>query len=297
MIISRISGGIGNQLFQYAAGRALSLKHGTDLKLDIHAFDSEKHRSFELFAFDIKASIAKESDFDLIHFPNPADKRAFARVWRRIFRFFEKIKPYPKRSFIIEQRFAFDPSILKTGPDAYLSGIWQTEKYFKEFEDVIRKDLILRNRPSIVFQNVLDRITSTDSISIHIRRGDYVSNPKANSLHGVCDIEYYQKAITMVLPRTMNPTFFVFADDIEWAKNNLALEHDTVFVSGAGLSNAEELILMSACSHNIIANSTFSWWAAWLNTNPHKTVIAPKNWFKAPHLDTKDLLPESWKRL
>jgi hypothetical protein len=179
----------------------------------------------------------------------------------------------------------------------YLSGVWQSEKYFRDYEKNIRKEITLKNAPSPEFERMKRQITQNQSVSIHVRRGDYVTKAKTNSLHGTCSPEYYRLAIKEISNNLTSPTFFIFTDDVTWTKENLQIKQNNIYVSGNKFSNAEELILMSMCQHNIIANSTFSWWAAWLNTNPHKVVIAPKQWFATSTIDTKDLIPPNWKTL
>ena len=141
-------------------------------------------------------------------------------------------------------------------------------------------------------------ILAVNSVSIHVRRGDYLTNPVTFQTHGLCDIDYYKKAIDEILDLVDKPHFFIFSDDQSWAKSNIIFGAPTDYVMhNNSLKNYEDLRLMSYCRHHIIANSSFSWWGAWLGNNPEKIVIAPKKWFNDPKIDTTDLIPDTWLRL
>ncbi|MBC7981871.1 alpha-1,2-fucosyltransferase, partial [Candidatus Parcubacteria bacterium] len=170
-------------------------------------------------------------------------------------------------------------------------GNYHREKYFIEVKDQVLKQFTLKNPLSQTAQDVLKNI-DTNSVSIHIRRGDYVNN----NHHGSCDLGYYYKALHHIKSKISSPHFFIFSDDIQWAKDNMQIGEAT-FVSNGDIPEVEELILMSMCSHNIIANSTFSWWAAYLNQNLHKIVIAPKQWTRKETSDTLEILPKTWIQL
>ncbi|OQA39078.1 MAG: Glycosyl transferase family 11 [Parcubacteria group bacterium ADurb.Bin316] len=295
MIIIRLSGGLGNQMFQYALGRYLSLKNNELLRFDINAIKNGI-RKYSLNNFTVVGEISVDKDYKKINIPNMHRMNFRTRLRRRLFRLHEKNKSIYDRKIIIEPNFNFCQDILKIKNNCYLSGDWQSEKYFIESEDVIRKDLTLKNELSDLSKQWIGKIESCASVSLHIRRGDYVSNPKTNQFHGTCDLAYYQRAISAIAKKINNPEFFVFSDDIEWAKNNLKIDYPIYFVSDKNIPDYEELIIMSKCKYNIIANSSFSWWGAWLNNNPDKIVIAPQKWFNAP-TDTSDLIPEKWIRL
>jgi hypothetical protein len=136
-----------------------------------------------------------------------------------------------------------------------------------------------------------------ESVSLHIRRGDFVSNRKTNEIHGVLPLEYYYEAIRLITNQVRNPEFFIFSDDIPWVRENLLVPKKVNFVEHPTSNrDYEDLILMSNCKHHIIANSSFSWWGAWLSQNPVKRVIAPREWYRIV-IDTRDLLPEEWIKL
>jgi len=295
----RISGGIGNQLFQYAVGRALALKNNDELKLDTHVFETgiEKDRSYKLGAFSVSASPATPIDFRTIGIPNPGRRELPFRLMRFAYRVLESILPLHRRKMIVEPAFRFCPDILRINESCYLSGVWHSEKYFKQAEEVLRKELVLTNAPSPEAARWMHTVRSCHSISLHIRRGDYVSNSKTHQLHGMCSADYYKKAADIMQAQIPSSQFFVFSDDIEWAKKNLILPYPTHFVSSAAIRDTEEMMTMSACKNHIIANSSFSWWGAWLGENKSKVVVAPKAWFRTASLDTSDLLPDSWIKI
>lgn len=298
-IIIRLSGGLGNQMFQYALGRNLAEKNNAALILDISSFEtdsSDTKRHFSLDSFNISAKKATIIDIQSVGIPNTSNKSLSGKIGRRFFRTIEYFRPLREKIFVIEPYFAFCPDILEVRSSCYLSGVWQSEKYFKDIEGLIRKEFTLRNKPSIETGNWMEKVSGCNSVSLHIRRGDYVNIPKTNQFHGVCSLEYYDEAMALITQKIANPVFFVFSDDIGWVKENLKTSRSMFYVSDNAVPDYEELIIMSKCKHHIIANSSFSWWGAWLNENPGKIVIAPERWF-AGDTDTKDLIPASWIRL
>ena len=197
------------------------------------------------------------------------------------------------------QSTRFIDSFMNNPKKSYFIGFWQSEKFFKNIEKIIRKEFTLKNPLSNYANVVFEKIKSTPiSASLHIRRGDYVLEPHTNAYHGVCGLDYYQKAYEELVKKINSPfEIFVFSDDIEWVKENLRLPGKMHFVSNPNIPDYEEMFLMSCCTHNIIANSSFSWWGAWLNPNKNKIVIAPKQWFANKNEDAKDIVPESWIKI
>jgi hypothetical protein len=193
--------------------------------------------------------------------------------------------------------FSYNKKEIVNKDNKYYVGFWQNEKYFQEISDVIRKNFTLKKKTSIVFNNNLQKVNgSQNSISIHVRRTD-ILDPK-NKYGGICDLEYYNKAIKYLVDKIdSNITLFIFSDDIEWCKENLKFPFPMTFVSSPEIPDYEELILMSKCKHNIIANSSFSWWGAWLNQNRDKIVVGPKKWVRMSEKNFKDIVPESWHRI
>lgn len=291
MIIVKLIGGLGNQMFQYAAGRALAHKYKTELKLDIRDFKNYTLRSYDLNHFGIIENFATSSDLSrvLLHSEGLATK-----IFKQIINNIRHSKPI---KYIKEGEYDFQQNILKLSDNVYLDGYWQSEKYFQEIESTIRKEFSFLNPLTPTSQDFMEKIKASESVSLHVRRGDYVSDPKTNSVHGVCGIEYYCSAIDIIIKNVENPCFFVFSDDPEWAYSNIKPEFPTTYVRYNDYSrDYEDMCLMSMCKHNIIANSSFSWWGAWLNGNPEKTVIAPKKWFNSKDLNTRDLLPDKWHK-
>lgn len=292
MIISNIVGGLGNQMFQYAAGRALSARLGVNQKLDLRNFIGyELHQGFELGRlFECKTDIATEEN--LIQ----------TLGWQRISliqRFLRKnyLKKLRRRSFVVEPTFNYWNGINDVHDNSYIIGNWQTEKYFIEFSDLIRNDFTFKLPLSYQNNKIANQISSVNAVSLHVRRGDYVTNSK-NRFIGTCSLGYYQKAIELIRNKVQKPVFFIFSDDIGWVKENLRVDNDAVLVThNIGCESYNDMCLMSMCKHHIIANSSFSWWGAWLNKNPNKIVIAPEKWFATNTLDTSDLLPSAWYRV
>lgn len=289
MIIMRLKGGLGNQMFQYALGRRLSLEHHTELALETSSFKTDHLRVYRLTSFQISGTASDALPF----FPTTGPKRRL----NTCLQFFRKLigKPY---EIFKEKSFNFDPEALKCSANAFFDGFWQSEKYFSP----IRKTLLTDFEPLIPLSGELahtaQNIQSCSAVSVHVRRGDYISDPTTTAYHGVCSKEWYEKAAQHMKAYVPNLHFFVFSDDFEWAKDNLAFDAPTTFVkpSPDGLE-CHDLYAMSLCKHNIIANSSFSWWGAWLNQNPNKIVVAPRKWFVAGPQNTDDLIPNTWIRI
>ncbi|MDB5193131.1 MAG: alpha,2-fucosyltransferase [Segetibacter sp.] len=289
MIIVQLKGGLGNQLFQYAAGIALSKHHNVPLKVDIS----------ELGKAD--AVIGTVRNYELQHLIEPPEIATAAEVEKYLkqsffSKYFQKLLPPYKRAIYKEAAFTYDINFFKASPPFYLKGYRQSERYFKNCEPLIRHAFQVKRELVANVTDFLLQVKATNSVSIHIRRGDY-NNPIVQAYHGVLGVNYYQAAIKYIQANIPNPTFYVFSDSIEWVKENLSFDAPVVFVSGTISKNHyEDFFLMTLCRHNIIANSSFSWWAAWLNNNKDKKVIAPLNWFKAK-INTEDLILKDWTRL
>jgi hypothetical protein len=289
MIVIKLSGGLGNQMFQYAFGKHLAVKNNTDLKLDLSFYNSQNLRNYELQKFYIKERIATKSDISSFVLPeNPSISNKINYNFCKFFK---------NNQVIIEKQFTFDSSVLEVSLSAYLEGYWQSEKYFKPIEPIIRDCFQIKISPDLDNQALLIQIAKTNSISIHIRRGDYVNVENTNRIHGTCDLNYYNDAIAFLSDKISDPVFFIFSDDIPWVKQNLMIPFDHKFVSNNIDNDHEDLRLMSNCKHNIIANSSFSWWGAWLNNNPDKIVISPHKWFNDATRKTSDLIPDQWTKL
>jgi hypothetical protein len=292
MIISSIIGGLGNQMFQYAAGRALSLARGDSLYLDVSDFAGYGlHQGFELQrVFDCPANIASEADVRSIlgwQFPSVV-RRVVARPSLAMVR---------RAGYVIEPYFHYWSEINNVPRECYLAGYWQSEKYFRDVATVIRADFSFKCPPANRNAELAKQIGQVNAVSLHVRRGDYVKNPKTNATHGLCSLDYYRSAIDHICERVERPNFYVFSDDIAWVKDNLILNSPSQYIDhNQGAESYNDMRLMSACRHHIIANSSFSWWGAWLNSSLEKIVIAPQNWF-SKNKNISDLIPPEWIRM
>ena len=289
MIVAQLFSGMGNQMFQYASARCLADLKNTGIKIDISSFENDKLRTFDLDCFDISASKISKNELKIFS----KNENTFLN---KLFFKFDNRKPYFKRRTYIEKAFEYDQNFFLANKNTILSGYWQSEKYFLQCRDLILKEFSFLRKLNDKYIEIQNIIQNSVSVSIHVRRGDYVQNPDTNKVHGLCDSAYYEKSIEYFEKLNKNTTFFVFSDEPEWCKENIKSSSDIVFVSGG--KNYEDLQLMSLCKNNIIANSSFSWWGAWLNTNPEKIVIAPKIWFAdtKKNNQTNDLIPEKWLR-
>lgn len=288
MIIVYFKGGLGNQLFQYALGRHLAEIHGTVLKMDISAYDYDGPLEYYLAPFNVVEEFATESEINKLKY----SEGFIIGGW-----FHNLLHNHPKRpkTFIRWNRPAFNPKILDLPDNIYMEGYWNSGKYFKNIENIIRDELTFKTPAEDKNKEILDQIKSCQSVCIHVRRGDYISDNKTSSTHGVCDMQYYLKCINHMSELVKKPQYFIFSDDPQWCSNNLKLPCPAIFVDNNSQANAfQDLRLMSNCQHQIIANSTFSWWAAWLNRNKNKIVCAPKNWFANKKYNIDDIIPSEW---
>ncbi len=295
MIISKIYGGLGNQLFQYAFGRYLSIKNNTELKLDTTALEDKSIkgeftiRTFQLDLFSIHATIASVSDVEKFKKSKIQKIKDLALLYLPI-RF--------NNLYIKEPFFHFFNKALKTPENAYIDGYWQSEKYFSSIRELLLKELKPKNKLHEKTSELEVEIKTTQSVSIHIRRGDYISIKSNNDYYETCTPEYYTSAISYICDKLEEPVLYVFSDEPTWFEKNVKTNYKTIYIMhNTGNHSYEDMYLMSLCKHNIIANSSFSWWGAWLNANAHKIVVAPKKWFKIKSKNSKDLLPKEWIQL
>jgi hypothetical protein len=292
MIISNLIGGLGNQMFQYAAGRALSLERGIPLRLDISDFANyELHQGFELQrVFNCTADIANETDVR-----RTLGWQFMSSVRRVVSR--SSMAALRRKAFVIEPHFHYWPGIKNVPSDCYLMGYWQSEQYFLEVATQIRKEFSFKLPLEQKNTEIVNQINQMNAVSLHVRRGDYVSNSKNNKTYELCSLDYYSSSIRHIAERLQNPHFIVFSDDDAWVRNNLKIDFSHQYINhNQGAESYNDMRLMSLCKHHIIANSSFSWWGAWLNSKPDKLVIAPKNWF-LDQKNVKDLLPIGWIKL
>lgn len=268
MKIIAIKGGLGNQLFEYAYGRNLELS-GKKIIFDTSFFNGGK------------AKVDTARNFKLNNFKIET-KAEFAIRKTPILNLFNKIR----RKLGVPH------------DDHY-----QSEKHFSKIAEVVTREFGLRDKMSQGAENLLDLIQKTAiPVSVHIRRGDYIQNARTKQYNNGCSPEYYKKALETIAEKlgkeaTPKIQLFVFSDDIDWVKNNLKFPYPATYASNPAIADYEELTLMSKCSHNVIANSSFSWWGAWLNPNPQKIVIAPERWLNTKPSSYKDIVPNSWIKI
>jgi hypothetical protein len=305
MIVVRLMGGLGNQMFQYATARRAAHANNTALKLDLgwfrnHARDSSPYplsswrrttyRRYELGCYNIVENFATEQEVAAL-----VPKRCFdAYVPGRV----RGILRSRNSCYVGERTRSFEARVLRVGDGVYLDGYWMSEKYFCDIADLLTREYTIRGASSPANEALAELIGSVNAVSLHVRRGDYVTNHVTNSYHGVCPLDYYHLAASHIAHMMEKPHFFVFSDDPDWVRANLTLSAPTVYVEENDTDTGyEDMRLMALCKHNIIANSTFSWWGAWLNRNPAKIVYAPRKWFSAAQTDMESLLPPSWRLL
>jgi hypothetical protein len=292
MIISHVIGGLGNQMFQYATGRALSLERGVPLCLDVQDFAGYGlHNGYELDRiFNIKARPAIDRDLRSV-----LGWRAYSPIRRRLFR--KQLTKFRGSRLFVDTQFTSWRQISEVPDECYLMGNWQTEKYFVKFNEAIRADFTFKLPPVGRNAELIEKISNSVAVSLHVRRGDIAANPPSLAFHGLCSLDYYRRSIEYVTARVATPEFFIFSDDIPWVRANLCLEHTCHYVDhNQGAESYNDMRLMSLCRHHVIANSSFSWWGAWLNPQAVKIVVAPQRWFAAD-FDPSDIVPDGWTKL
>jgi len=297
VIIINIQGGLGNQMFQYASAKSLALKHNVELKLDPN-FQNDKLRDYKLQYFNINEHIAtKDEILDLtISF------KKHNRFQHKVLRKLQLLKPYYKRRVYKHKMWVNDLGILKASNNVYLDGYWGRENFFKDIRNELLDILEIKNDfINDDFLKLNYEISNKNSVSVHLRRGDYAKDPKTLKFFGLMPVEYYQKSIDYMNKKYENNVFYVFSDDINYVKQNFNFNSDVKYIENKNLQDYHELKLMSFCKHNIIANSTFSWWAAWLNENSDKIVIAPKKWYNdkiaQEYYEKYSFVPENWIKI
>ncbi len=314
MIISSLMGGLGNQLFQYAAGRALAHKHGTQLKLDTYALDRSPHRAYCLNNFNINAERVTTRDIlrldttegvlRILKSLSPKAHSVFyiAAQKTRRFRFFTRYYEYelgtPLPPLLVkrvasQRLFDFDEDFFNLPDDIVLIGTWVSYKYFEHIKPILLNEFSVKHELLGKEHEMAHQIKNTQSVSVHVRRTDKVSS----QVYFATDLEYIRQAMTFFYEKLENPVFYVFSDDITWCKENIQ-KKNAVFVDWNDDAHSyEDLRLMSLCKHNIIAESSFSWWGAYLNKNQRKIVITPPalRWVSRKNSLCKDILPPEWK--
>jgi hypothetical protein len=273
MIITKIKGGLGNQLFQYAAGRNISINKKIILKLDISDFTKYKNSGFNLSNFKININYSNFEDIkNFFFFKSKIINFFLKKISNRFFSFLNSLlvkNYYYEKNFFIKKIDKYS--------ECYLDGYWINHNYFKNIRSVLINEIKLKKINKKLNKLIKEiKKTSCNSVSIHFRYGDYKDKSLKKEV-GLLNSQYYVDAINYIKKYIRNPKFFIYSDEIEIVKKKFYFNNlNHVFVEG--FKNYEDLISMSCCKHNIIANSTFSWWAAWLNENRNKTVICPLTW-------------------
>lgn len=292
MIVSNLIGGLGNQMFQYACGRAISLRSRLPLRLAADQLeDYRQHNGFELLrVFNISASVIPPDELRFF-----LGVRATLKVRRLLGR--PSMSWITGKQWCTEPHFDYWPGVKQIKYPVYLHGYWQSENYFADIANVIRTDFTFRAEFDALDLLVCKQMASGRCASLHVRRGDYLKG-KFKNLYASCSIEYYTAAVRLLRAKFPDIRIFAFSDEPEWIVKNLQPELGQIEVVGhnAGARSANDMRLMSLADHHIIANSSFSWWGAWLNPSREKVVIAPKTWF-ADGRPTPTLLPSGWIRI
>ena len=285
MIITNLCGGLGNQMFQYAFGRALATRLNTQLFLDIRNYEISKVRRYGLDHFSISGCVSPAK-----YLPPARRQRRLAYYWWRY------SGKFPR--YVRELGLSYNKCTELINGNAYLHGFWQSGMYFKEYEELIRNEFRLLPKPNHTSEKMLNRITKEASVSLHVRRGDYL-NQKERKRYGTCSLDYYKRALSYIISKIgQTPVVYIFSDDHDWVRKEFRIEAETVIVShGKTEEPHEDMRLMIACEHNIITNSTFSWWGGWLNSNPQKIVVAPSNWFINNKSQGYDIVPAIWHKI
>lgn len=301
MIITKIQGGLGNQLFQYATGKSLAIYLKKELFLDLTFYENPNHRKiYRLDKFKLPFKVANSSE--IIKIKNSDEIPWFFRKLRRIGM---PLPPYYKKSHFIEKEIENLFRNKNRISNVYIEGWFAQENYFKEHRTILLNEL---NADGFLKGEKLDikkEIQSSNSVSVHIRRGDYLTNPFFKSL----PVDYYGKAIEMAKGSLKKPTFYLFSDDMAWVKKEYSYLADAFFIENnsfvqfpsSTVGDIQDLMLMRSCRHQIIANSTFSWWGAWLNINKEKQVYYPSCWFNDKiaqrMFETNDFIPAAWHKV
>ena len=278
----QLSGGLGNQLFQYAAARSLAVRNNSRLIIDTDFFDSRRHRKYELHNFSINALIEGQ----------PGQPR-----WRKTLQSWLKILSAGKAGPVYsEPHMHFDPAWNSLTAPITLTGYFQSPRYFEADANLIRSELTPPKPSDAESLRMEEVLADSDSISVHVRRGDYVTNPSTRKIYCECTRDYYLNALARI--SGSGPVVF-FSDDMAWVRDNLSVPQRQCFWVGEKTARTaiSDLWLMSKAKHHVIANSTFSWWGAWLSKRDGGVTVAPAAWFRDTNIRCDDLIPRDWLRM
>lgn len=290
MIVVQLSGGLGNQMFQYATGCALAARHGAQLVLDSSWIEgqgggiSTEVRRYELGCFEFEAPLAPVEQVARLHRSVLPSRRPLLRE-------------------LVEPQFGQPcPELLQAADDTYLRGYWQNVAYFEDADPLLRRDFTFRTEIAEQQAELAREIgkSPVPTVSLHVRRSDYVTNPGVRERMGTLEPEYYSRALDALGSGVGSMRLFVFTDDVEWCTTNLSLSEQDVVVAATRAERnkgASSMQLMTLCDHHVLANSSFSWWGAWLNPNPAKIVVAPRPWLQDSRWDENGRIPADWVRI
>lgn len=292
-IYSYLQGGLGNQMFQYAIARALSEHYQSTFLLDRSWFDVPQSET-----------TPRPYQLDLLQIQNVANSDLiFPKKPNKLIKALQGFIPANPIVYYQQNAFEFDPSLFRlkrmAERDLFLFGYWQAYPYLEVIRPILQTEFKTKAPTPNHYQAYLQQIRSSESVMLHIRRGDYVNSPSAAKFHGVLPLSYYQQAIEVLLLQKPDSHFFIFSDDLPWAKEALPKNLKITFVENALQADAaaQELQLMTECKHHIIANSSLSWWGAWLKQDCNGLVFTPNRWISDNSLDLSNLLPTSWHRI
>jgi len=300
MIITRLNGGLGNQMFQYATGLALAEHHRTVLKLDVSWFrkydEYEAHNRYALSCFNITEQFATAEEIDRVRGIKLTKVERWSARIARALHFYQYANRHATAGNLhYAERSGFYPGFFDQPDNTYLHGTWQSERFFAPVANLLRLHLSFRYPPQHAVMEMAARIRGGPSAAVHFRRGDYTRNATFKREIGVLDLSYYERATAMLREKHPDITFYIFSDDIDAIEQEFHPPGPHVFVRATQPWHSYDKIrLMSQCDHAVISNSTFAWWAAWLNPSPHKTVIAPDPWLAGKPEDSADVVPRSW---
>lgn len=300
MKIVKIMGGLGNQMSQYAFARAIEEKFGEEVLLDLSWYeeikDLKKHpnttqRNYELDLLNISLKIATPKQVTECINEKKSKMPPFLCKMLK--------KPRYTNNIILQgDTTEFVPELLEYKENAYYIGYFQSEKYFIDIREILLKEFSPKAKMNEQNQEILKQIRANNSVSLHVRRGDYVNSPTMSAIYQTCSPDYYKEAADYIASKSANPHFYLFSDDIPWVKENIKIDYPLTIVNLNGEENAYfDMELMKNCKHNIVANSTFSFWGSWLNQNPNKIAIAPQKLFNETAYKNGDLLPDNWIKL
>jgi hypothetical protein len=290
VIISALHGGLGNQMFQCAIAIAIAEKSGDEFRVDTRKIASGlvHHGIVAPRVFGFSNRIVGEADIREV-----LGWRGKSFILERLTR--RSLEFLRGETYFSEKQFNFDENALKVTRNKYLFGYWQTEKYFSWCSQSVRSWFSFVDPFSQEDRKISNLISDSVSVSVHVRRGDYISDQGARKVFATCTPRYYRDAFEIIDMKVNRPTFFIFSDDIDWARKNVRVNAPHVFVShNRGNDSFRDLRLMSLCDHHVIANSSFSWWGAWLAEKSDTIVVAPRMWVTDKKWDNRDRIPTRW---